>query len=56
MYVLAVMTAAHCGLEVICWRQIWPQVYASFVACEQAKSAMRYGSSVKCVAQDEARK
>jgi hypothetical protein len=56
MYVLAVMTGMHCGLAVICWRQIWPQVYASFVACEQAKTAMHKGAAVKCVAQDEVRK
>jgi hypothetical protein len=55
MYVLAVLTAAHCGIAVLCWKQIWPHVYVTFVQCEQAKSAMRYGSSVKCVAQDEVR-
>ena len=55
-YAIAVMTSMHCGVAIICWRQIWPLVYATFDKCESAKAAMHKGAAVKCVARDEVRK
>jgi hypothetical protein len=53
MYVLAVLSAAHCGIAVLCWRQIARQVYETFAACEIEKKAMHKGAATKCIAANE---